>query len=337
MNQHQSDLVTSVTVSKGTTAAIGSKAHQPSEPRGPSTLNNNNLNSKNKNPSSQTSAPDSVIHMTNVSVPPKLLVPNGKSQAPAVPSAPDARAKQVLKEAVDAVVNSFAKHTQGYGRVHRIESLGQGRVRLRPGGKIFTIDLQHHGQSNKSESAASERDSNTTEPFAQASRNVAPKQLHTDGPTDGAGKRNKKHPCALNISTTLCLLPVHSNLRCTDYERTVYGASDDEGSVKVMKRLGHVFMSTETCNESHKKRSKAMLAYDGTLCTGEGWKVSSIDRNSFSSVYQGKNGQRGNQSLCFCRRNRPMPDRAGGLTGTIPPEMIGLINGLPSSWLSLRN
>ena len=28
----------------------------------------------------------------------------------------DARAKQVLKEAVDAVVNSFAKHTQGYGR-----------------------------------------------------------------------------------------------------------------------------------------------------------------------------------------------------------------------------
>jgi len=29
---------------------------------------------------------------------------------------PDAKAKQVLKEAVDAVVNSFAKHTQGYGR-----------------------------------------------------------------------------------------------------------------------------------------------------------------------------------------------------------------------------
>lgn len=33
-----------------------------------------------------------------------------------ISSAPDARAKQVLKEAVDAVVNSFAKHTQGYGR-----------------------------------------------------------------------------------------------------------------------------------------------------------------------------------------------------------------------------
>lgn len=28
----------------------------------------------------------------------------------------DARAKQVLKEAVDAVVNSFTKHSQGYGR-----------------------------------------------------------------------------------------------------------------------------------------------------------------------------------------------------------------------------
>lgn len=36
------------------------------------------------------------------------------TQAAAV--APDAQAKQVLKEAVDAVVNSFAKHTQGYGR-----------------------------------------------------------------------------------------------------------------------------------------------------------------------------------------------------------------------------
>lgn len=29
---------------------------------------------------------------------------------------PDARDKRALKEAVDAVVNSFAKHTQGYGR-----------------------------------------------------------------------------------------------------------------------------------------------------------------------------------------------------------------------------
>ncbi|XP_011864769.1 PREDICTED: LIX1-like protein isoform X2 [Vollenhovia emeryi] len=35
----------------------------------------------------------------------------------------DARAKQVLREAVDAVVNSFAKHSQGYGRVNVVEAL----------------------------------------------------------------------------------------------------------------------------------------------------------------------------------------------------------------------
>nr|XP_054757573.1 protein limb expression 1 homolog [Lytechinus pictus] len=35
----------------------------------------------------------------------------------------DQRAKAVLKEAVDAVVNSFAKHTQGYGRVNVVEAL----------------------------------------------------------------------------------------------------------------------------------------------------------------------------------------------------------------------
>ncbi|XP_015114580.1 protein limb expression 1 homolog [Diachasma alloeum] len=35
----------------------------------------------------------------------------------------DDRAKQVLREAVDAVVNSFAKHTQGYGRVNVVEAL----------------------------------------------------------------------------------------------------------------------------------------------------------------------------------------------------------------------
>ncbi|XP_064634338.1 LIX1-like protein [Lineus longissimus] len=35
----------------------------------------------------------------------------------------DSRAKTVLKEAVDAVVNSFAKHTHGYGRVNVVEAL----------------------------------------------------------------------------------------------------------------------------------------------------------------------------------------------------------------------
>ncbi|XP_060083437.1 protein limb expression 1 homolog [Ylistrum balloti] len=35
----------------------------------------------------------------------------------------DNRAKAVLKEAVDAVVNSFAKHSHGYGRVNVVEAL----------------------------------------------------------------------------------------------------------------------------------------------------------------------------------------------------------------------
>ncbi|CAD7085490.1 unnamed protein product [Hermetia illucens] len=60
---------------------------------------------------------------------------NGKIPAPLPPSsagvagtAPDARAKQVLKEAVDAVVNSFAKHTQGYGRATTDEDLRKKHV-----------------------------------------------------------------------------------------------------------------------------------------------------------------------------------------------------------------
>ncbi|XP_063220992.1 protein limb expression 1 homolog isoform X2 [Bacillus rossius redtenbacheri] len=55
---------------------------------------------------------------------------HAKTKAPPAPlrhtgaaTLPDARAKQVLKEAVDAVVNSFAKHTQGYGRVNVVEAL----------------------------------------------------------------------------------------------------------------------------------------------------------------------------------------------------------------------
>ncbi|XP_067942752.1 LIX1-like protein [Watersipora subatra] len=35
----------------------------------------------------------------------------------------DPQARSVLKEAVDAVVNSFAKHTHGYGRVNVVEAL----------------------------------------------------------------------------------------------------------------------------------------------------------------------------------------------------------------------
>ena len=39
------------------------------------------------------------------------------------PNMSDTRAKTILKEAVDAVVNSFAKHTHGYGRVNVVEAL----------------------------------------------------------------------------------------------------------------------------------------------------------------------------------------------------------------------
>ena len=40
----------------------------------------------------------------------------GPAQTAGRPSMTDIKAKSVLKEAVDAVVNSFAKHTHGYGR-----------------------------------------------------------------------------------------------------------------------------------------------------------------------------------------------------------------------------
>ena len=46
------------------------------------------------------------------------LTPRGRGAGQRHPGAPmsDQKAKTVLKEAVDAVVNSFAKHTHGYGR-----------------------------------------------------------------------------------------------------------------------------------------------------------------------------------------------------------------------------
>ncbi|XP_072350331.1 LIX1-like protein, partial [Scyliorhinus torazame] len=39
------------------------------------------------------------------------------------PAGPDERSRAVLREAVEAVVKSFAKHTQGYGRVNVVEAL----------------------------------------------------------------------------------------------------------------------------------------------------------------------------------------------------------------------
>ncbi|XP_033638905.1 protein limb expression 1 homolog [Asterias rubens] len=53
------------------------------------------------------------------------LTPRGRGAGQRHPGAPmsDQKAKTVLKEAVDAVVNSFAKHTHGYGRVNVVEAL----------------------------------------------------------------------------------------------------------------------------------------------------------------------------------------------------------------------
>ncbi|XP_075593611.1 LIX1-like protein isoform X2 [Balearica regulorum gibbericeps] len=44
-------------------------------------------------------------------------------QGPAAPPPPGAGPPAVLREAVEAVVRSFAKHTQGYGRVNVVEAL----------------------------------------------------------------------------------------------------------------------------------------------------------------------------------------------------------------------
>lgn len=42
--------------------------------------------------------------------------PAGQARGPGGRDMTDTKAKTILKEAVDAVVNSFAKHTHGYGR-----------------------------------------------------------------------------------------------------------------------------------------------------------------------------------------------------------------------------
>ncbi|RZF44777.1 hypothetical protein LSTR_LSTR000729 [Laodelphax striatellus] len=54
---------------------------------------------------------------------PPAHLPALRQNSSSAASLPDSRAKQALKEAVDAVVNSFAKHTQGYGRVDVVEAL----------------------------------------------------------------------------------------------------------------------------------------------------------------------------------------------------------------------
>lgn len=137
MNQKQSDLVTSVTTGQ-TNTNLNSNKSKNNNNNNSNNINNNNSSSNNKNNNSNqtninlsgnnnhsnsnsnsnsvvsgSDSVNSVVVVTNVQ-PKQVNGTNGKAQAPT--AAPDARAKQVLKEAVDAVVNSFAKHTQGYGR-----------------------------------------------------------------------------------------------------------------------------------------------------------------------------------------------------------------------------
>lgn len=151
ISQEQSDLVTSATI-----AAAGQKdaikngksvmitnnpankqkliANNSKSSINTTNINNNNSTTTNKNSSPNKPVPNgrSDVIVTNlqhklnsskksvtISEPATNQASsdaggNGKTSAPA--PLPDARAKQVLKEAVDAVVNSFTKHTQGYGR-----------------------------------------------------------------------------------------------------------------------------------------------------------------------------------------------------------------------------
>ncbi|XP_054706151.1 protein limb expression 1 homolog [Uloborus diversus] len=62
-------------------------------------------------------------HTTHSSPKTKAAPPVPPSRRSVTGSVSDARAKTILKEAVDAVVNSFAKHTHGYGRVNVVEAL----------------------------------------------------------------------------------------------------------------------------------------------------------------------------------------------------------------------
>lgn len=78
----------------------------------------NNSNNTNKNGRTSDSVNSIIVNSLQHKINTSTTVPvpattNGKAIAAPLP---DARAKQVLKEAVDAVVNSFTKHTQGYGR-----------------------------------------------------------------------------------------------------------------------------------------------------------------------------------------------------------------------------
>lgn len=150
ISQEQSDLVTSATISAGgqkesikngkgivinnnptniNKTKITTLISSANNSKSTANINNNNSTTTNKNNSASKTAPRSDVIVTNLQHKINSAAKNatisqttsnqtssdasgGNGSAPL----PDVRAKQVLKEAVDAVVNSFTKHTQGYGR-----------------------------------------------------------------------------------------------------------------------------------------------------------------------------------------------------------------------------
>lgn len=156
ISQEQSDLVTSATISaggqkepikNGKSVVIANNptsinktkittllANNSKSSSNATNINNNNSTTTNKNNSAIKAVPNGrsdviVTNLQKLNSPKKnvtIAEPTAPNQTPSEASVnrktsaaaplPDARAKQVLKEAVDAVVNSFTKHTQGYGR-----------------------------------------------------------------------------------------------------------------------------------------------------------------------------------------------------------------------------
>uniref|UniRef100_A0A336MCP6 CSON015141 protein n=1 Tax=Culicoides sonorensis TaxID=179676 RepID=A0A336MCP6_CULSO len=83
--------------------------------------NNNNksdINNKNKIINTNNGHNNKIINNQNTSNNGSSSCSGGSEGSSSIMVTPpsDARGKKILKEAVDAVVNSFAKHTQGYGR-----------------------------------------------------------------------------------------------------------------------------------------------------------------------------------------------------------------------------
>lgn len=93
------------TLAASSNGTINNNNNTNSQPNTTNNNNNNNNNSShNNNNNNNILMSADIVNLANV------------LSAQTASIAPDAQAKQVLKEAVDAVVNSFAKHTQGYGR-----------------------------------------------------------------------------------------------------------------------------------------------------------------------------------------------------------------------------